>query len=241
MTNDAHDRAPLTQHRFDTPDALAAGLADAIAGRLREAIAKRGRATFITSGGTTPKTTLERLARVALAWKDVTVSLADERWVPPSDGASNEAMTRRALSDAFAAHAHFVGLYTGDPTPEDGETTCAARLATIPRPFDVVLLGMGDDGHTASLFPHAPGLVDALDPAGHALCRAIRPPQLEPRMTLTLRTLLDARAVFLLFTGKKKRAVFESALGDGPIEAMPIRAVLRQQRVPLEVYWTPSE
>ena len=240
MRSDAQDRASLTEHRFDTPDALAAGLADTIARLLREAISTRTHTTFVTSGGTTPRTMLERLARAPLAWNEVTVTLADERWVPTSDAASNEAMVRRALSGA-AADARFVGLYTGDPTPEDGEERCAARLASIARPFDVVLLGMGDDGHTASLFPRAPGLADALDPAGHALCRAIRPPRLEPRMTLTLGALLDARAVFLLFKGMAKRAVFEAAIAEGPIEDMPIRAVLRQQRVPVEVYWTPGE
>jgi 6-phosphogluconolactonase len=235
------EQATLLEHRFDTPQALAAALADAIARILGDAIAARGHAPLIVSGGTTPRATFERLAQQRLQWSEVTILLADERWVATDDPASNEALVRGALLTHRGAAAQFVGLYTGDPTPEAGERSCEARIEILERPFDVVLLGMGDDGHTASLFPHAPGLAAALDPAASTLCRAIRPPHLEPRMTLTPRALLDTRKAFLLFKGTPKRAVFESALADGPIEEMPIRAVLRQQRVPVEVYWTPRD
>lgn len=235
-------RATLLEHRFDTPQALAPALADAIARRLRDAISERGNATLVVSGGTTPRMTFEQLARQPLHWSEATVLLADERWVPASDPASNEALVRGVLLTGHAASARFVGLYTGDPAPEDGEKECAVRIAALARPFDVVLLGMGEDGHTASLFPSSPGLADALDPAGQALCRAIRLPDVQPpRMTLTMRALLDARSVFLLFQGENKRRTFDAAVADGPIELMPIRAVLRQRRVPVTIYWTPRE
>ena len=233
--------ASVTEYPFDTTEALADALAEVMAHRIGDALSARGRATLVVSGGRTPRDTFVRLAGKAVAWRDVTVALADERWVPTSDPASNETFVRRSLLTGTAASAQLVGLYTGDPTPEAGERSCAARIEALARPFDAVLLGMGDDGHTASLFPGSPGLTEALDPAGSVLCRAIRPPSLPPRMTLTLRALLDARIVFLLFKGVGKLTAFETALADGPIEEMPIRAVLRQKRVPVQVYWTPRD
>jgi 6-phosphogluconolactonase len=242
VRNEADGRTARAGHRLATPDALADALAVAIERRLDDALSARGRATLVVSGGTTPRATFERLAQKRIAWRDVTITLSDERWVPPDDPASNEALVRSALLTGPAASARFVGLYTGDPTPEAGERSCAARIDTLARPFDAVLLGMGADGHTASLFPHAPGLGDALDPAGGALCRAVRPPDVQPpRITLTLRALLDARIVFLLFQGARKRAAFVAAQAAGRIEDMPVRAILRQRRVPVEIYWTPAE
>jgi 6-phosphogluconolactonase len=239
MTSDARNRASLTEHLLDTPDALAEGLAETIARRLDDAVSARRHATLVVSGGSTPRATFMRLSQKPLRWGAVTITLADERWVPPSDPASNEALVRTTLLVGPAASARFVGLYTGDSTPEAGESACAARIEALWRPFDVVLLGIGDDGHTASLFPRAPGLADALDPAGDALCHAIRPENVQPpRMTLTLRALLDARIVFLMFQGTCKRSAFEAALADGPIADMPVRAVLRQQQAPVEIYWT---
>jgi 6-phosphogluconolactonase len=242
MRSDAPDRACLTEHRFETPDALADALAETIARRIDDALSARGVASLVVSGGSTPRLTFMRLAQKPLRWGAVTITLADERWVPSSDPASNEAFVRGALLVGAAASARFVGLYTGDATPEAGERACAARIEALERPFDAVLLGIGDDGHTASLFPHAPGLVAALDADGGALCRAIRPPNVElPRMTLTVRALLDARSVFLLFQGARKRAAYDAALAEGPLEAMPVRAVLRQGRLPVVVYWTPHD
>jgi 6-phosphogluconolactonase len=242
MRDEAQDRAALTEHRFETPDALAEALAEAIARRLDDALTARGRATLVVPGGSTPRSTFACLARKPLRWAGVTITLSDERWVPPSDPASNEGVVRDALLTGHASSARFVGLYTGDPTPEAGARAGASRVAGIARPFDVVLLGMGDDGHTASLFPQAPDLAEALDPEGDALCRAIRPPSVQPpRMTLSLRALLDARVVLLLFQGTRKRAAFDAALAEGPIAAMPVRALLRQRRVPVEIYWTPRD
>jgi 6-phosphogluconolactonase len=239
MTGDATHRTSLTEHRFATPDALADALAEAIARQINDALKARGRATLVVSGGSSPRATFIRLAQKPVRWGAVTITLTDERWVPASDPASNEAFVRGTLLVGPAASAHFVGLYTADSTPEAGERACAARIEALARPFDAVLLGIGDDGHTASLFPGAPGLSDALDPAGRALCRAMRPPGVPPpRMTLTLRALLDARGAFLLFQGARKRAAYEAALADGAADAMPVRAVLRQGRVPVKVYWT---
>jgi 6-phosphogluconolactonase len=230
------------EHVFDTPDALATALAVDIAHALAAAVAARGRASLIVSGGTTPRATFTALAQASIDWSRVTISLSDERWVPPQDPASNEAMVRATLLQGTAAPAHFVGLYTDDPTPEAGAPACAVRLAALARPFDYVLLGMGTDGHTASLFPGAEQLASALDAQAASLCVAIRAPgAAQSRMSLTLRALLDARMVALLFHGPEKRAVYERALGAGAIAQMPVRAVLRQTRAPVHLWWSRSD
>ncbi len=215
-------------------------LASRIAGLIEAALAARGAATLIVSGGRSPVPLFQRLAGMPLDWAKVTISLADERWVAPDQPDSNEALLRRHLLQGEAAAARLVGLYTGEPTPEAGEAACAARVAALPRPFAAVVLGMGDDGHTASLFPAADHLASALaSDAGP--CRAIRAPGApQPRMTLTLPSLLDADSILLAIQGTAKRAVYEQALAAGPVAALPVRAVLRQRRTPVEVYWAPE-
>ena len=138
-----------------------------------------------------------------------------------------------------AAAARFIGLYTGDPTPEAGEAACAECVAALPRPLDAVVLGMGEDGHSASWFPGAKALPAVLQ-GGERPCRAIRAPGVvQPRMTFTLPALLDARQIILTFQGMAKRHVYESALQPGEVEDLPVRAVLRQERTSVEVWWSP--
>lgn len=223
---------------FADADALATALAASVAGTLDGALRRTGRAGLVVSGGRTPEPLFARLGMRRLDWSGVWVTLADERWVPADDPASNEALVRTAFLTGPAADARFVPLHTGDAAPEAGEAACARRLAAMPQPFDLVLLGMGEDGHTASLFPGSPDLRRALDDPGP--CVAVRAPGPGPaRMTLTLQTLLDTRRVAILATGEAKRAVLDAALGPGPVEEMPIRAVLRQDRVPVEIFWAP--
>lgn len=223
---------------FADAAAMATALAASVAGTLEGALRRTGRASLVVSGGRTPEPLFARLGVRRLDWADVWITLADERWVPAGDPAGNEALVRSSLLVGPAAAARFVPLYTGDATPDAGEAACARRLAAMPRPFDLVLLGMGDDGHTASLFPGSPDLRRALDGAGP--CAAMGAPGPGPaRMTLTLPTLLDARRIAILITGGAKRAVLDAALAPGPVEDMPVRAVLRQDRVPVEIFWAP--
>ena len=110
----------------------------------------------------------------------------------------------------------------------------------MPRPFDVLILGMGADGHTASLFPDAPKLSRATDMKATQTCMGIAPRTApHERMTLTLPAILDARQIFLHITGQDKKDVLQQAQADGPMEEMPIRFVLRQQTAPVAVYWAP--
>jgi 6-phosphogluconolactonase len=224
------------------PDAATAAreFAQRIGDTLQAAIAARGRASLVVSGGKSPIALFEALRLRPLEWSRVSITLADERWVPLGDAASNEQLVRDHLLAGAAAAANFVGLKTPAATPELGATAAWERIASLPRPFDIVILGMGDDGHTASLFPAAPALTTALDTAAPPGCIAMLSPTAPTaRLSLNLSALLDSRHLFLLLNGTAKWRVYVAASGSGPVEEMPVRTVLRQRRTPLDVIWSP--
>jgi 6-phosphogluconolactonase len=231
----------VTTHSFTDCKAQATALAERVAERLRSGVAERGHAVLAVSGGSTPKDFFDRLSRESLDWTRVQVTLVDERWVPDTDERSNARLVKAHLLQHAAAAASLVPLYTGDASPEGGLATAEARIAALPRPFDAVVLGMGEDGHTASFFPGGDHLAEALDPHGHARVLPMRAPGAgEPRITLTLPTLLETRALYLLVAGEKKRDLLADArLGLGAAQHYPVRAVLAQPRVPVAVYWCP--
>lgn len=211
---------------FDGPEALAEGLATDVAAELRLAIEAKGKASLAVSGGNTPTRFLSRLSQEGLSWQRVTVTLVDERQVPESSDRSNARLVRAALLRNAAAAARFVPLMGG------------SEAAKVP-PFDVVVLGMGSDGHTASFFPGADQLEMALDPpAGIRIVSLTAPAAVEPRLTFTLPCLLEARLLCLHIEGAGKQAVLAEALAEGPVSAMPVRAVLRSA-TPLSLYWCP--
>ncbi len=231
----------VTTHSFTECHAQAAALAERVAERLRAALAERGTAVLAVSGGSTPKDFFGRLSRETLDWARVQITLVDERWVADTDERSNARLVQATLLQHAAAAAQFIPLYTGDATPEAGLATADARIAALPLPFDAVVLGMGDDGHTASFFPGGDHLAEALDLDNRARVLPMHAPDAgEPRITLTLSTLLQTRALYLLVTGEKKRDLLADArLGLGAARDYPVRAVLTQQRVPVVVYWCP--
>ncbi|HEY0106370.1 MAG TPA: 6-phosphogluconolactonase [Rhizomicrobium sp.] len=216
-------------------------LADEIVARLSAAVARRGAASFVVPGGTTPGPFYDVLSQREAPWADVTVVPSDERWTERGSERSNEHLTRTRLMRSKAAGLRLVPFKTAHAAAKDAEDAVQDAVAAAPRPFDVVLLGMGNDGHTASLIPGASGLAGALDTASPALVRAISPPDLAAlgeRMTLTLRALLDARWIVLLIRGEAKRAAYERAMAGTDILAAPVRAVLRQSGTPVSVYWS---
>ena len=226
--------------KFADSESLSRALSGQIAENLQSAIAARGLASLVVSGGKSPTRLFELLRDAALDWSRVCVALADERWVDPADAGSNERLVREVLLQDAAAAARFIGLKNAAPTPDLGAVSAWETFARVPRPFDAVVLGMGDDGHTASLFPRSPNLLSALNPAAVAGCVGMWSPVApHPRLSLNLSALLDSRRVTLLITGAEKWRTFTAASAAGPIQDMPVRAVLRQQRTPVEVMWSP--
>jgi len=228
---------------FSSPAQMAARLADLLEAALGRAVAAQGLASIALSGGATPAPLYSALAARDIDWPNVTATLVDERFVPPSAAGSNEAFLRAALLDAGAASARFVGLWNEAPTLEAAAAAANERLASVIRPYDAVVLGMGADGHTASWFPRASGLDRALaDDAPlvvpvRAAASASTGGHLD-RLTLSLRAIASARLLILMLTGAEKRRAFETFAGAGPVEDAPVRAVLRA-RPDIWVAWAP--
>jgi len=210
--------------------ALAEAAARAVAAGLREGLALRARASLVATGGRSPGPVYDQLRATDIDWARVAVTLSDERCVPAEAPESNARLVRERLLVGAAAEARLVPLW---PSPD------AAAIAALA-PFDAVMLGMGEDGHVASLIPGDPGLAHGLDPAGPALLAEVPAGLGSPpvaRITLTLKALLSSRAIFLLIAGGAKRSVIDRALGG---EDLPVRALLAQQDVPVRVFWSPS-
>jgi 6-phosphogluconolactonase len=175
-----------------------------------------------------------------LEWSRVSIALVDERWVEPTDPGSNERFVRETLLRDGAAAAHLFGLKNPAASPDLGAAAAWRGLAHISRPADVTVLGMGDDGHMASLFPGSPNLESALDLQASAGCIGMWSPSApHARLSLNLRAILESRQILIFLLGEAKLRTYAAACGAGPVEEMPVRAVLRQQRVPVEVVWAP--
>ncbi len=223
-------------HIHDNDDSVAGALAGAVATDLERALTERGHALLALSGGTTPKRFMQALSGHDLDWANVTATLVDERWVPPSHPRSNARLVQENLLRGQAAAARFVPLYQDAPTPESALPGVAARLEALRLPPDVAVLGMGTDGHTASFFPEGDHLAEALDPNGKAAVLPMRAPDAgEPRITLSLPVLAGAAALYLHIEGEKKRHVLEQALAGADL---PIRAML-EAAPQIQTYWCP--
>jgi 6-phosphogluconolactonase len=213
-------------------------LAREIATRLSRACVTRGRAALLVSGGRSLIRLFEELRTQVLDWSRVCIALADECWVHPEDPQSNERVVREVLLRENAAAAQFVGLKNSAPSPVLGADAAWEALAKVPRPFDVTVLGMGDDGHTASLFPGAPNLPQALDRSAAGACVAMWSRSApHARLSLNLSALLDSRQIWILILGEEKLRAYRTACSSDSVEEMPIRGILYQERTPVEVIW----
>jgi len=229
-------------HNFDNSEQLAQALASAVATNLREGIDARDAALLAVSGGRTPVHFFHALSQQKLDWRKVVVTLVDERWVAPTQDRSNEHLVRNHLLRDEAAQAQFVSLFEpAATTPEEALTALATRIVMLDLPFDALVLGMGDDGHTASFFPGGDNLAQATNPLTHALVAAIRAPGAgEPRVTLTLPVIVGSRNLYLHIEGaQKRRILFDATNADANDDKLPISLVLRNARAPVQVYWCP--
>ncbi|WP_242124583.1 6-phosphogluconolactonase [Sphingobium sp. Sx8-8] len=223
------------EHLFLDGALAAAEMARRIAAILGEAIAARGVATIALSGGRSPRPVLEALSGAAIDWDKVIVTLVDERWVAPGHADSNERLIRETLLQGAAAGARFVPMKNDAADAYAGQAACEAAFAALPWPLDIVLLGMGEDGHTASLFPEAKELAEGLSTS--ALTLAVTPPAApHQRMSLSAKAILSSRHIFLQIGGAAKKAVYDRALAGGPVEELPVRVALCQHDVSVEVW-----
>lgn len=215
---------------------------EAVAEGMRAALARdldgQERASLVVSGGSTPVHCFTALSQAPLDWSRVSVFMSDERCVPPDHPDSNEAMVRRTLATGQAVGADVVPVYRDG---EDVAGMCGAlerRLAAETGPFATVLLGMGEDGHFASLFPDFQDLATGLDlDSGKACLPVATAASPHPRITLTLPTLVRTGELVLLVFGEAKRAVLEdAAAGQGDY---PVQALLAQDRTPVKIAWAP--
>lgn len=219
-------------HPFASIEACAQALAADMAETLSAAIAERGAAGLAVSGGRTPRHVLPLLAGQDVAWDKVAVTLTDERWVEADNADSNEKLVRDFLLTGAASAARFVSLKTPAADPGGAIDEVEARLDSLSWPIDAVFLGMGEDGHVASLFPGV-----AVNEQGTGRCVAA-PAAVSrlARISLTARALLDSRRIFLALSGRAKRDTLERALRPGSVSELPLRMVLHQDRVPLGIY-----
>jgi 6-phosphogluconolactonase len=224
---------------FDDARSLNEAAAGAVVSTLETGVRLNGTASLAATGGRSPGPVYDLMALAPLDWTRVRVTLSDERWVDPSSPDSNERLVRERLLKHRAAEAVFHPLRDREPNPEVAAEH-ASRLFHSWPPLDVVMLGMGEDGHVASLFPGSPALERGLDPTAPA-CIAVpagegRPPP-QARLSLTIRGLITAGLVVILTSGQAKRAVLERALEGGDPHELPVRAVLQSARA-VRILWT---
>jgi 6-phosphogluconolactonase len=214
-------------HRFDSHAAASTALAVRVAGDLRDALKHRAGASLAVPGGTTPGEFLTALAGQPLDWRRVTVLLTDERWVAPDHPRSNTALVDRTLG-ARGLPYHWYPLWRADDAAEEATATLEAGASVVAWPLDVAVLGMGDDGHVASLFPG--------DETGFAEASsrfvAVHGPDGERRVSLSAAVLAQARATYLLLRGAARLAVLERALGGD----LPVARLARARHGHVQVY-----
>lgn len=231
--------AEVDNHLFNSKDQLDEALAEDIASRLQAAIKAYGRAALVVSGGSTPAGLFKRLSGAAIDWNNVVITLADERWLAPDHEDSNERLIREQLLVNKASSAAFLSLTTSAESPEQALEDIHLRLSELGS-ADVLVLGMGGDGHTASLFPQATNLEQGLAMDSKRHCIAIDPVTAPyHRISMTLPRLLDSRHMVVHITGDSKRAVFEQACSDTDPRKAPISAVLNQSTQLVHLYWAP--
>ena len=231
----------FTLNKYPNSQLLIEDLTAHIVKELQQAINNKGHASIAVSGGKTPIPLFKLLSQQDLDWHNVFITLVDDRWVDDTDDASNEKLVLTYLLQNKAKLANFVGLKNSCDNPFDGAEITDKILNKIPMPFDVLILGMGEDGHTASLFPGAANLMAGLDMKSGRKVVGMTPLTAPlDRITLTLPTILDSQNIYLHLVGESKMQVLEQAEKGDDINQMPIRAILQQNKVNAIGFWTAS-
>ena len=230
--------ATIVEKFFDSKDALTAELSTTLEQSLVSGIEADGRAVLMVSGGSSPAPAYKHLSNLALDWAKIDVAMVDERWVDVAHEKSNEAFIKSTLLQNHGAAANFITMKNNAETAQQGSAECEAAYQQLKRPFDVTILGMGPDGHTASLFPGAQGVAQALDPNNQCAVVAVTPLDApHERLTLTASRLLNTRALYLQISGKDKNDLLQNILST-PGNTLPIATFLHQTQVRLDIFTT---
>lgn len=224
---------------FPDAESLVQAATDVVAQALDAGLRREGSASLAAAGGRSPGPVYDALSLAPLDWAHIRVTLTDERWVDPASPDSNEGMVRRRLLTNRAADTHFLPLHGHGATPQAAAEQVSQAFVGWPA-LDAVVLGMGEDGHVASLFPGSPALSRGLDRKAHA-CIDVPAgeggPPAQPRLTLTIRPLTTARVAVILISGVEKRRTLEAAMASGDPFVYPVAAVL-QSAPALRILWT---
>ena len=226
------------EHFFDSRDEASLAAADRIVETLTRRLDRQPKVSLVVTGGSSPAPCYAALAKANIPWGRVQILLSDERWVPPTHDDSNEKMVRETLLTGHATEADLVSLYDAQVSVSERSLTLNQTLEDLPIPFACSLLGMGEDGHFASLFPDSDSLEVGLqvdNPAFFVAVNTAASPH--PRISLTLAALTRSDVIVLLFFGKAKREVYEQAKASST--EFPVSRLLQQKRVPVHVYWAP--
>jgi 6-phosphogluconolactonase len=223
---------------FDSREKASAAAAECIGAALLRRLDGQGEASLVVSVGTSPAGVFRELANTVLPWSDVHVILSDERWVPSDHEDSNEKLVRDTLLVGKAQDASLLPMYREDVTIDERCIEINEVLLQGPFPFACALLGMGEDGHFASLFPDSDKLPEGLDVDSQQLCIPVHTAASpHPRVSLTLSALSRSDEIVLLIFGDAKREVYEAAKTS--TNGFPVSHLLRQKRAPVNVYWAP--
>lgn len=226
--------------KFSTKENLDISLAKTISQLLSEAIKQKGRASFAVSGGSTPKGLFSILSKTDIDWSKVTVTLADERWVALDSEDSNTRLVHENLLQNKASKAKFFHLKQGEKLCDEtlADLNLAAKTSLLP--LDVLVLGMGEDGHTASLFPCSDQIAQGLNETNENPLLSVTPKTApHQRISFSLASLITSKHVFLHLCGENKQVVLNKALSGVNKFEMPIRAFLQHPSLNTQIYWAP--
>jgi 6-phosphogluconolactonase len=227
-----------SENFFETREEASVAAAQDIAKCLSGRLNVQARASIVVTGGSSPARCYEELSELSLDWKRTHVVLSDELWVPSDHDDSNERLVRHTLLQREATPAMLLPVFHSTKTIEARCDEIDKEIRALPFPFACTLLGMGEDGHIASLFPDAGNLAEGLDVDNEQLCIPVETAASpHPRVSLTLAAIARSDAVVLLMFGDSKREIYDQARERG--SNLPVAALLKQKKAPVHVYWAP--
>lgn len=230
-------------HKYTNRDELFSAVAERCQQQLQLTLEKNNEASFIIPGGTTPGPVFAKLTKSSLDWEKISVAQSDERWLPPDHPQSNQCLATRTLLIDNARKANYVAMKNSHDNAIDGEQQCNSEYQKLASPFSLTMLGMGLDGHIASLFPNSKPIIRALDLQNTNRCIAIDASgcpvagNYPERMSLTLSAILNSKLIILLLTGEEKLNVIDLAVKENQPEKYPVSALLNQTETPVEFFW----